>query len=68
MVLCVRIAMLKERERAKNPDLLLLIVATSRKAHLITQCSRGDVEVGLMNQMHYDAATIGNHGFDFGFG
>ena len=27
---------------------------------------QGDVEVGLMNQMGYDAATIGNHEFDFG--
>ena len=26
----------------------------------------GDVEIGLMNQMHYDAVTIGNHEFDFG--
>lgn len=26
----------------------------------------GDVEVGLMNLMGYDAATIGNHEFDFG--
>ena len=27
---------------------------------------KGDVEVGLMNEMKYDAATIGNHEFDFG--
>ena len=27
---------------------------------------KGDVEVDLMNQMGYDAATIGNHEFDFG--
>lgn len=27
---------------------------------------KGDVEIGLMNEMHYDAATIGNHEFDFG--
>jgi 5'-nucleotidase len=27
---------------------------------------KGDVEVELMNRMHYDAATIGNHEFDFG--
>ena len=27
---------------------------------------KGEVEVGLMNQMGYDAATIGNHEFDFG--
>ena len=27
---------------------------------------KGEVEVGLMNEMHYDAVTIGNHEFDFG--
>lgn len=27
---------------------------------------KGDVEVGLMNEMKYDAVTIGNHEFDFG--
>ncbi len=27
---------------------------------------RGEVEVKLMNHMRYDAATIGNHEFDFG--
>lgn len=27
---------------------------------------KGEVEVKLMNLMHYDAATIGNHEFDFG--
>lgn len=27
---------------------------------------KGDVEIGLMNEMKYDAATIGNHEFDFG--
>ena len=27
---------------------------------------QGEVEVKLMNMMKYDAATIGNHEFDFG--
>ena len=27
---------------------------------------KGEVEVGLMNMMGYDCATIGNHEFDFG--
>ena len=27
---------------------------------------KGDVEIGLMNEMKYDASTIGNHEFDFG--
>src|SRR3712207_9011756 len=27
---------------------------------------KGDTEIELMNLMHYDAVTIGNHEFDFG--
>lgn len=27
---------------------------------------KGDVEISMMNEMHYDAGTIGNHEFDFG--
>lgn len=27
---------------------------------------KGEVEIGLMNEMRYDAATFGNHEFDFG--
>lgn len=27
---------------------------------------KGEVEVKLMNEMGYDACTIGNHEFDFG--
>ena len=38
------------------------MIKQERKANLF----KGDVEVGLMNEMKYDAATIGNHEFDFG--
>ena len=60
-----RIAMLKE-ERAKNPDLLLFDSGDFSQGSPYYTMFKGDVEVGLMNQMHYDAATIGNHEFDFG--
>ena len=60
-----RIAMLKE-ERRKQPDLLLFDSGDCSQGSPYYTMFKGDVEVGLMNRMHYDAATIGNHEFDFG--
>jgi len=60
-----RIAMLKE-ERKKNPDLLLFDSGDFSQGSPYYTLFKGDVEVGLMNKMHYDAVTIGNHEFDFG--
>ena len=60
-----RIAMLKE-ERAKNPDLLYFDSGDFFQGSAYFTLFKGDVEVGLMNQMGIDAATIGNHEFDFG--
>lgn len=60
-----RIAMLKE-ERAKDPELLLFDSGDFSQGSPYYTLYEGDVEIGLMNRMHYDAATIGNHEFDFG--
>ena len=60
-----RIAMLNE-ERQKDPDLLLFDSGDFSQGSAYYSMFQGDVEIGLMNQMHYDAATIGNHEFDFG--
>jgi 5'-nucleotidase len=60
-----RVAMIKE-ERRKNPDLLLFDSGDFSQGSSYYTMFKGDVEVGLMNQMGYDAATIGNHEFDFG--
>ncbi|MBQ7509612.1 MAG: metallophosphatase [Prevotella sp.] len=60
-----RINMLKQ-ERQKDPDLLLFDCGDFSQGSSYYTMFKGDVEVGLMNQMHYDAATIGNHEFDFG--
>ncbi|MBR1686999.1 MAG: bifunctional metallophosphatase/5'-nucleotidase [Prevotella sp.] len=60
-----RIAMLKE-ERRQNPDLLLFDSGDFSQGSPYYTMYKGDVEIGLMNQMGYDAATIGNHEFDFG--
>ncbi len=60
-----RIAMLKE-EREKNPDLLLFDSGDFFQGSAYYTMFKGDVEIGLMNRMGYDAVTIGNHEFDFG--
>ena len=60
-----RIAMLKE-ERQKHPDLLLFDSGDFSQGSSYYTMFKGDVEVELMNQMGYDAVTIGNHEFDFG--
>jgi 5'-nucleotidase len=60
-----RIALLKE-ERRKNPGLLLFDSGDFSQGSPYYTLFRGDVEIGLMNQMGYDASTIGNHEFDFG--
>lgn len=60
-----RIAMLNE-ERRKNPGLLLFDSGDFSQGSAFYTTFKGDVEIGLMNRMGYDAATIGNHEFDFG--
>lgn len=60
-----RVAMIKE-ERSKHPDLLLFDSGDFSQGSAYYTMFKGDVEVELMNQMDYDAATIGNHEFDFG--
>ena len=60
-----RIDMLKE-ERQKDPDLLLFDSGDFSQGSPYYTMYKGDVEAELMNRMHYDAGTIGNHEFDFG--
>ena len=60
-----RVALIKE-ERQKHPDLLLFDSGDFSQGSSYYTMFKGDVEVQLMNQMGYDAATIGNHEFDFG--
>ena len=55
-----RVAMIRE-ERAKNPDLLLIDSGDFSQGSPFYTMFKGDVEVGLMNLMGYDAVTIGNH-------
>lgn len=60
-----RIAMLKQ-ERQKRPDLLYFDSGDFSQGSPYYTMYKGDVEIGLMNQMGIDAATIGNHEFDYG--
>ena len=60
-----RINMIKE-ERKQNPDLLLFDSGDFCQGSGYFTLFKGEVEIGLMNQMGYECATIGNHEFDFG--
>lgn len=60
-----RVAML-ERERKADKDLLLFDSGDFSQGSSFYTLFKGDVEVGLMNMMRYDAGTLGNHEFDFG--
>jgi 5'-nucleotidase len=60
-----RLDMLKE-ERQKHPDLLYFDSGDFWQGSAYFTMFKGDVEIGLMNQMGIDATTIGNHEFDFG--
>ena len=60
-----RINMIKE-QRAQHPDLLLFDSGDFSQGSGYYTLFKGEVEVGLMNMMGYDCATIGNHEFDFG--
>ena len=60
-----RVIMIKE-QRALHPDLLFFDSGDFSQGSGYYTLFKGDVEIGLMNQMGYDAATIGNHEFDFG--
>ena len=63
---CVRRATMVKQLREQNPDILLFDSGDFSKGSTFYTMYKGDVEVGLMNIMGYDAATIGNHEFDFG--
>lgn len=60
-----RAALLRDMRQA-NPDLLLVDAGDFSQGSAYYNLYHGDVEVGLMNLMCYDVATIGNHEFDCG--
>ena len=60
-----RIALI-DTERQSDPSLLLLDSGDFSQGSPYYTLFKGNVETDLMNRMGYDAATIGNHEFDFG--
>ena len=60
-----RVAFL-DKERKENPDLLLFDSGDFSQGSPYYTMYKGDVEIGLMNLMKYDAVAIGNHEFDYG--
>ncbi len=52
--------------RCQDPDLLLFDSGDFSQGSAYYNLFHGEVEVGMMNRMHYDAVAIGNHEFDFG--
>ena len=61
-----RVVLLEEMRRQHPDNLLLLDCGDFSQGSVFYNIYQGEVEVKLMNLMHYDACTIGNHEFDFG--
>ena len=62
----VRRASLIKRERTEHPELLLFDCGVFSQGTPYYNMFKGETEIKLMNEMRYDAGTIGNHEFDFG--
>ncbi len=52
--------------RKEDAGLLLFDCGDFSQGSAYYNMYKGEVEIKLMNEMRYDAATIGNHEFDFG--
>lgn len=62
----VRRATFLKEFRKSSPDVLLFDSGDFSQGTPYYNLFRGEVEVEMMNEMKYDAVTIGNHEFDFG--
>lgn len=62
----VRRATFIRQQRELHPDLLLFDCGDFSQGTPYYNIFKGEVEIKLMNEMRYDAGTIGNHEFDFG--
>lgn len=60
-----RVALVKHF-RAEHPEALLFDCGDISQGTPYYNLFRGELEVKMMNLMHYDAMAIGNHEFDFG--
>ena len=55
-----------EQVRAEEPNVLVFDSGDFSQGTPFYSVFKGEAEVELMNELHYDAATIGNHEFDYG--
>lgn len=62
----LRRATFVKEKRKEYPELLLFDCGDFSQGSPYYNLFRGEVEIRLMNEMGYDAGTIGNHEFDFG--
>lgn len=62
----VRRAALVDSMRTVDPELLLVDCGDISQGTPYYNLFRGDAEIAAMNEIGYDAMTIGNHEFDFG--
>ncbi len=61
-----RASLVKELRSQYPQNMLLLDCGDFSQGSVYYNLFKGEVEVQLMNEMGYDACTIGNHEFDFG--
>lgn len=61
-----RVVLLEEMRKEHPDNLFLFDCGDFSQGSAYYNLFKGEVEVRLMNLMHYDACTIGNHEFDFG--
>lgn len=62
----LRRTVLVDEQRKEDADLLLFDCGDFSQGTPYYNLFKGKVEIEMMNFMHYDAITIGNHEFDFG--
>ncbi|MES2706301.1 MAG: bifunctional UDP-sugar hydrolase/5'-nucleotidase [Verrucomicrobiota bacterium] len=53
--------------RAEQPNGMLIDVGDVYQGTPVSRASDGQVMIGLLNKLNYDAWVIGNHEFDWGF-
>src|SRR5690554_1580984 len=62
----VRRAAFVDKMRSENKNVLLFDAGDFLQGTPYFNLFKGEIEVEVMNQMGYDAATLGNHEFDYG--
>ena len=55
------------QQRASHDNLLLVDAGDFYQSSRYWHAFRGEPDIGLMNQLRYDVAALGNHDFDGGF-